>query len=241
MGASELPGLSAGHCPLAWLPQRAGPGWSGGRDVLVWRSAQCQGVLGPVPGSPGQLGRQDFGPKSAAPSRAHLLHLLVFNLCDYYSFFFYWPASGGCVHFTSLRGSFPLPWLSLSLTLLSFPFSESLLGRENWSASGTPFCERAASAAQRRPRARFRLPEQCLAGKGPPWGLGFVFCISPARLFQRLEAIWRLPSQGLSHKRLRTNQLGAVAWAENSKASVQASETNESASEIASVSRGYSS
>lgn len=45
-----------------------------------------------------------------------------------------------------------------------------------------------------------------------------------------------LPFQGLSHKRLRTNQLGAVAQAENSKASVQASETNESASEISSVS-----
>lgn len=45
-----------------------------------------------------------------------------------------------------------------------------------------------------------------------------------------------LPFHGLSHKRLPTNQRGAVAQGENSKASVQASETNESASEISSVS-----
>ena len=57
-------------------------------------------------------------------SAAHLRQvcLIVFiNL-----FFFNWPASGSCVHFISLGVAAPSFALSHS-----FPFSESLLAREN--------------------------------------------------------------------------------------------------------------
>lgn len=68
-----------------------------------------------------------------------------------------------------------------------------------------------------------------------PWVCFFLHFFRNA-VSVEISPLETFPFQGLSHKRLPTNQLGAVAQAENSKASVQASETNESASEISSVS-----
>lgn len=68
-----------------------------------------------------------------------------------------------------------------------------------------------------------------------PWAC-FLLHFSRNAVSVAISPLETFPSQGLSHKRLPTNELGAVAQAENSKASVQASETNESASEISSFS-----
>lgn len=64
----------------------------------------------------------------------------------------------------------------------------------------------------------------------------FLLHFSRNAVSVEISPLETFPFQGLSHQRLPTNELGAVAQAENSKASVQASETNESASEISSVS-----
>lgn len=68
-----------------------------------------------------------------------------------------------------------------------------------------------------------------------PW-VCFFLHFSRNAVSVEISPLETFPFQGLSHKRLPTKELGAVAQAENSKASVQASETNESASEISSVS-----
>lgn len=68
-----------------------------------------------------------------------------------------------------------------------------------------------------------------------PW-VCFFLHFSRNAVSVEISPLETFPFQGLSHTRLPTNELGAVAQAENSKASVQASETNESASEISSVS-----
>lgn len=77
----------------------------------------------------------------------------------------------------------------------------------------------------------------CLEGVSPgPW-VCFFLHFSRNAVSVEISPLETFPFQGLlSHIRLPTNQLGAVAQAENSKASVQASETNESTSEISSVS-----
>ena len=75
----------------------------------------------------------------------------------------------------------------------------------------------------------------CLEGVSlGPW-VCFFLHFSRNAVSVEISPLETFPFQGLSHKRLPTNELGAVAQAENSKASVQASETNESASEILSV------
>lgn len=76
----------------------------------------------------------------------------------------------------------------------------------------------------------------CLEGVSlGPW-VCFFLHFSRNAVSVEISPLETFPLQGLSHQRLPTNELGAVAQAENSKASVQASETNESASEIPSVS-----
>ena len=87
-------------------------GWSG-RPGIYKKNSVGPALRGlPVFGSSGKLGMQNFGMESAAHLRQVCLIVFI-NLF----FFFYWPASGSCVHFISLGAAAPL-LRSLSL----FPF-----------------------------------------------------------------------------------------------------------------------
>lgn len=121
MGVSALPVLPPSPCIVHTALQRAErDGQDGPACIKRTVSPAPRGL--PVFGSSGKLGMQDFGMESAAHLRQVCL-LVFINL-----FFFFFTGQHQEVVFISfLLGR---PPLSFALSH-SFPFSESLLAREN--------------------------------------------------------------------------------------------------------------